>query len=85
MKTMKLKPTDYGKKVTCKIKGTQIEDAELYYCPELEYYFIFQNEKGGATPQSLDPQDKGYKYSWFYHDPSDNYISPSVTEFKFKE
>jgi len=82
---MKLNPTDSGRKVTCKIKGTQIEDAELYYCPELEVYFIFQNEMNEEGPQSIWMKDKGYKYSWYYHYPWDNWFSPAVTEFKFKE
>jgi len=82
---MKLEPTDSGRKVTCRIYGTLIEGAELYYCPEREEYFIFQNEKGGSSPQSLSPKDKGYKYSWYYFDPWDNWINTSVSEFKFKE
>jgi len=80
-----MNPEDSGRKVTCKINGTQVEDAELYYCPERDRYFILQNEKGGGIPQSLSQEEKGYKYSWCYFDPSDNYISPDVTEFEFKE
>jgi len=80
-----LKPTDSGRKVTCKIHGTQIEDAELYYCPEEEMYYVFQNEKGSGSPLSISPKDKGYKYSWYYFDPSKNWISHAVTEFKFKD
>jgi len=85
MKT-KLNPTDTGRKVTCKIKGTQVDDGELYYCTEKGMYFILQNENNGASPQSISPEEKGYKYSWFYHDPLDNnWLDSSVTEFDFKE
>jgi len=79
-----MKPKDSGRKVTCKIEGTLINDGELYYCPVLETYYIFQNEKRGATPQSIKTQNKGYKYSWFYRRPSDNWLDRDVTEFQFK-
>jgi len=82
---MKLKPTDSGRKVTCKIDVTQIEDAELYYCPEGEYYYILQNKSGGAKPQNLSPKDKGYECSWCYCSPSKDWICPYTTEFKFKD
>jgi len=80
-----MKPEDSGRKVTCKINDTLINDGELYYCPEEGDYYIFQNEKGGATTLSISPKERGYKYSWHYFDPSKNWISHAVTEFKFKE
>jgi len=81
---MKLQPTDSGRKVTCKIEGIQINDGELYYCPEEKEYYIFQDEKDGVHPESLSPEEKGYKNSWCYFDLSENWISPDVTDFKFK-
>jgi len=83
--TMKLKPEDSGRKVTCKIHQTQIDDGELYYCPVDERFFIFQNERNGPPPESLSPGGKGYKYSWFCCGPSYNGINSCVTEFQFKE
>jgi len=82
---MKLQPTDSGRKVTCKIKGNQIDDGELYYCPEVEVYYILQNEMSGGRPKSISPKDKGYKYSWYYYCPSKNWICSDTTEFQFKE
>jgi len=77
-KEEELTPTDSGRKVTCKISGTKIDDGELYYCPELDKYFIFQNEKIGGCPKRLSPKERGYKYSWAYHDPSEDRFSPVV-------
>jgi len=49
----------------------------LYYCPEEDNYFIFQNEMDGFCPISIFPKDKGYEYSYM--------IDRDVTDFQFKE
>jgi len=83
--TMRLKPEDSGRKVTCRINGTQINYGELYYCSKERMYYIFQNKINGACPQSLSPKDKEYECSWAYRSLLKDRFSPVVTEFEFKE
>lgn len=47
-----------GKKITCKIQNTYIDDAEI--TKDGNIFFILQNKKDGSCAYDK----KGYKYSW---------------------
>jgi len=66
-----------GKKITCYIHGTFIEEGEIDHDGEL--FVICQNSCNGRTYKN-----KNYKYSWglkYFDNPSFN----GVKEIKFKE
>lgn len=67
-----------GKKITCYIDNTFIDDGEI--TKEDDYFYILQNKKDGVEIKNK----KGYEYSWnlqHFNNPSFN----GVKEIKFKE
>ena len=66
-----------GKKITCYIKDTFIEDGEITY--NGKHFFILHNKKDGSEIKDK----KGYKYSWIinYYD---NLNHNNVTNLKLK-
>lgn len=69
MEITKLTPDLVGKRIKCKIEGTEVPDAKIQF--EREAYYICQNVKTG-TPCN---DRLGYKHSWKVRDGSPSRLS----------
>jgi hypothetical protein len=71
-----------GKKITCYIDNTFIDDGEI--TKEDDYFYILQNKKDGLEIENK----KGYEYSWTLKDGSQSKLKSdfiNVSQIKLKE